>query len=170
MEALLSKLISILDNFYLATYIIAGAGVILGLKFVGINIYSSDFWVNLGVCYFAGMISSRIGSLIIEYLCIKSGFIKKEVYKRFLDAERKDQSGKLLSMSKVSGLYLTMSAVSLIIFLTSLIFWIINPIVRQPYIYQTGCSLLIFILFLFSYRKQNQYVVKRIQALSPSNN
>lgn len=121
MEDILSKLIGLLENFYLATYIIAGSAIGIGFTIMDIEFFYSEFWINIGLCYFAGMIASRLGSLVIEPLCKIFNLIQWEPYERFLEAEKKDQTNKLLSISKLNSTYSTMSAVSLILFIASII-------------------------------------------------
>ena len=165
MEAILTKLIGLLENFYLATYIIAGSAIGIGLTIIGISFFESEFWINLGLCYFAGMIASRIGSLVIEPICKKTKIIPWEPYERFLEAEKKDSTKKLLSLSKVNGIYCTMSAVSLILFVVSIVQKINEDAVWTQYLDFPLIYFLIFILFILSYRKQVGYTVERIRFL-----
>lgn len=168
MEALLTKLISLLDNFYLASYIIAGAAVGIGLTLIDIPFFHTEFWINLGLCYFAGMIASRLGSLVIEPVCKMCKIISWEPYAKFLEAERKDTTAKLLSLSKVNGTYCTMTAVSLILFIVSIVNNILALSDWTQYLKFPLVYLLVFILFLLSYRKQVGYTVKRINYLLDS--
>lgn len=163
MEPFLSKIISLLDNFYLATYIIAGSGLGIGLELIGVPFFVDKVWLNIGLCYFSGMISSRVSSLVIEPFCKWAKFIRREPYERFLNAEKLDKTGKLISMSKVCGIYCTMSAVCLIIIVVASIKLLDNICVWKEQIHTIIASLACFILFLCSYSKQNNYLVKRIK-------
>lgn len=170
MDAIFSKLIGLLENFYLAAYIIAGAAVGIGFTFLDIPFFQTEFWMNVGLCYFTGMISTRIGSLIIEPLCKCLNIIKKEPYETYLKAETKDSSGKLKSMSQVCGYYITMSAVSLIL-LAAYIIKLIN--IHEFFSFSwiiLACLLGLLVLFVCSYRKQTNYVVKRIKYLTREQN
>lgn len=157
MEAILTKLIGLIDNFYLATYIIAGSALCIGLDLVGSSIFSDNVWINIGICYFSGMVASRISSLIIEPLCKKCRLIIWEPYEKYLSAENKDNAGKLISMSKVSGSYCTMTSICLILFIVELVEFFSNLNMLKTFVYNELIILGSFFLFLFSYRKQNHH-------------
>lgn len=165
MEAILSKLIGLLENFYLATYIIAGSAIGIGFTIMDIEFFYSEFWLNLGLCYFAGMIASRLGSIVIEPICKRLNVIPWEPYEKFMKAEQKDTTEKLLNISKLNGTYCTMSAVSIILLIASIVVNIQGHACCCQYFKYPFIYLCITILFLFSYKKQVTYTVKRINHL-----
>lgn len=166
MEAVITKIVALIENFYLATYIIAGSAIGIGANLFGISFFCDEIWINIGRCYFSGMIASRISSLIIEPLCAHFKLIKREPYESYLKAEKEDSTGKLISMSKVSGIYCTMSAASLIVLATGVVQLVSNFVGWREIIWTLIIAMSIFILSLLSYRKQNLYVVKRIKYLN----
>ena len=168
METLITKIVALIENFYLATYIIAGSAVGIGVNLFGISFFCDEIWMNIGRCYFTGMIASRISSLIIEPLCTRFKIIEREPYERYLRAESEDTTGKLISMSKVSGIYCTMAAASLIVLATGVIQLIYRIEGWRDMIWNLIIGLSIFILFILSYRKQTLYVIKRIKYLNSS--
>lgn len=166
MEVLISKIVALIENFYLATYIIAGCAVGLGVNLFGISFFSDEIWINIGQCYFTGMIASRVSSLVIEPLCIRFKIIKREPYEKYMQAESKDTTGKLVSMSKVSGLYCTMTAAALLVLIIGIVQCIQNIDGWRDNKWNLIITFTIFALFLLSYRKQTLYVVKRIKYLN----
>lgn len=169
MEILISKIVALIENFYLATYIIAGSAVGIGLNMFGIPFFTDEILISVGRCYFTGMVASRLSSLLIEPLCEYLKIIKREPYEKYLKAEAKDTNGKLISMSKVSGLYCAMTSASMIVLVTGIVLLICNINMWRDYIWSLIISLSVFILFLLSYRKQTIYVVKRITFLNTPN-
>lgn len=118
--------------------------------------------VLLGVFYyyFIGLVISRVGSLVIEPFLKKIGFLKFTEYEKFLTASQVDE--KLDELSEANNMYRTMC--SLFIFVLGiLVFDAVassTPYLRDgaPYV----VAVVLLFLFIFSYRKQTRYIVKRV--------
>lgn len=110
--------------------------------------------------YFVGMIISRIGSLAVEPLLKKIGFLKFSDYGDFVRASALD--AKLETLSEANNTYRTICA--LIVSLVAV--WVycagqrVYPILMPITPYLLGAF--IFFLFLFSYRKQTAYITRRV--------
>lgn len=118
------------------------------------------------VYYFIGMIISRVGSVLIEPFLKKIKFLKFGDYKKFVQASKIDLKIELLS--EVNNTYRTFAAMLFILFVLKLYkhynycFWHIQHKVSYPIL-----LFLLLILFLYSYRKQTNYINKRIDANIP---
>ena len=121
---------------------------------------TGELIVDAFIYYFAGMVISRVGSLIIKPLLELVGFLQSAEYKDFVLASQKDP--KLEILSETNNTYRTFCAVFLCL-----------PILKgfsslsayYPWLDRNSSWILIVILllmFLFSYRQQTNYVVKRI--------
>jgi len=103
---------------------------------------------------------SRVGSLAIEPLLRKTRFVHFSEYRDYVEACRSDQKIELLS--EVNNMYRTLASTVLLLVLT------------KGYEQAAGCYpvldrwspgvvvSLIFLLLLFSYRKQTNYITRRV--------
>lgn len=120
------------------------------------NLISSIF-----LYYFFGMIISRAGSLFIEPAFKFVKIIRFEPYSRYLQARCIDE--KIPELLETDNLFRTMIAT----FLFLLIIRVAHSFIFYPgYILYKDIFMYIFLIFtiIFSlaYRKQTQYIVKRI--------
>jgi hypothetical protein len=136
--------------------------IIIARDFAGYNFIQNDIVLGVFLYYFIGMVISRFGSLIIEPFLKKISFVKFADYKNFITASKKDEKIELLS--EVNNTYRTFTSLFVILILLNLYSIIIGnskiPSTPDTYI----IVILLFIMFLFAYRKQTNYITKRIQA------
>jgi len=135
--------------------------VILNLVYK-IKISHSDILIDVFIYYFVGMIVSRIGSIVIEGTFEKIKFINKSDYKKYVLAEKKDS--KILIMLEVGNTYRTICGMFLMLVIIGLIIDIIKSSFGIERIVFYGVTLVLLMLFSFSYRKQVMYISKRIDA------
>jgi len=140
-------------------------GIILAIiasKVTHYNFIHQDIIIGLFFYYFLGLVVSRFGSLIIEPILKRLSFIKFADYKEFVIASQKDEKIELLS--EVNNTYRTLSSVFILLLILKLYEKIecwFSPLKGK------GAIILIVILlimFLFSYRKQTEFITKRIKA------
>jgi hypothetical protein len=134
---------------------------ILG-KFTTYSFTISDLIVGAFVCYFIGLVINRFGSLVIEPILKKISFLHFANYPDFVSASKKDS--KIEIFSETNNMYRTLSAM-LILFALLKIYELIElglPAIKawNPYI----LIVLLIIMLLYSYRKQTEYIRKRIEA------
>ncbi|MBB3967182.1 hypothetical protein [Rhizobium metallidurans] len=157
----MNDLIAKLSSYDIFINIIPGAVFVFFLSSAGLYTLQSDTIVgNLVLYYFAGLIISRIGSVIIEPLLRASGFVKYNRYSDFIIASEKD--AKIQTLLEASNLYRTVIALILVCAIASswdlIASWI--PFEKRTWIL-VGCVGLAA-LFLLSYRKQNSFIFKRV--------
>jgi amino acid permease len=122
--------------------------------------------VGVFVYYFVGLIVSRFGSLIIEPFLKKIKFLNFSDYKDFLKASAKD--GKIEILSEENNMYRTFIATFLLLGLVKLYYFIAN---KWTFLNENSDWILILLIigmFLFSYRKQTNYITKRINSQKAS--
>jgi len=159
MKDLLDKL----SSYNIVNYLLPG--VLFAVIVSKLSIYSlvqSDIILGIFVYYFIGLVISRVGSLFLEPVLKYMSFVTFAPYADFVSASKKDP--KIETLSEVNNMYRTLCSmfVLIIILLGYQSLQCRFPVLGRwnPYIIAT---LLIF-LFLFSYRKQTEYVKKRIDA------
>ena len=112
------------------------------------------------LCYFLGLIVSRVGSLIIEPILKKTSFVKFADYKEYISASNKDPL--IITLSEANNMYRTfISMFFLLLILKAYEILEHNfDILRVATPYIVIISLLV--LFLWSYKKQTNYLKNRI--------
>ena len=121
------------------------------------NIITSIF-----LYYFFGMVLSRVGSLLIEPAFKLFRIIHFEPYEKYLKARSIDK--KIPELLETDNLFRTMIATFLLLFSIRITY---NILLDIEYIFYKDIFIYLFIsffiLFSFAYRKQTQYIVKRIK-------
>lgn len=131
---------------------------------IGFLILKVYFEVNLDdvLCliftiYFIGMTINRIGSVILEQILKKLKFISKVKYNEYIEASKIDK--KLDIINQERNIYRSLFTLGIIMLLleSASLFCDINKIpIIIPIIFIT-------LLYGFSFRKQNKYIVKRVK-------
>lgn len=162
MEAV-TKLIEKLSSYQILNYLIPGSVFCVLLKhLVGYDIIHFSMVENVIICYFVGMVNNRLGSLVLYPILKKTKFIKEADYPDFVVAEKKDS--KVTILSDINNVFRSFANVMLLL-LCSLGIKNINCIS----IFVIGninwiAIISLFILFLFSVRKQTKFVRNRVDA------
>lgn len=159
----LTKLLEKLSSYQILNYLIPGSVFCVLLKhLVGYDIVHFSMVENVIICYFVGMVNSRLGSLILYPILKKTKFIKEAEYADFVKVEKKDS--KVTVLSDINNVFRSFANVMILLlcalgiknidcisnFLIGNINWI--------------AIISLFILFLFSIRKQTKFVRDRIEA------
>jgi hypothetical protein len=140
-----------------------------GILFVCISKYFTDYnfiqdndFIGAFFYYFIGMVISRFGSLFIEPFLKWTSFLKFADYKSLVSASKKDE--KIELFSEVNNNYRTISALFIVLLLVKTynhfqVLWHIPDKVTSLIV-----VIIVLVIFLFSYRKQTNYITKRISA------
>jgi hypothetical protein len=161
MENIAEKMLERISSYNLFNNLLPGAVYCFLLnKLLSINFCSGNIVEDLFIYYFAGMVISRIGSIIVEPICKKINFVKFAEYGEFLKASKKDD--KIDILSETNNTYRTMLSLTLVLLVTKLYIFISSKC--EPLEAWTPFVIIIvlFLLFAFSYRKQTSYVRKRV--------
>lgn len=125
------------------------------------NVLTDKTLENLFIYYFAGTIISRIGSVVVEDFLKKINFVKFAPYNDYIEAEKKDEKLKILN--EVNNMYRTFSGLFLTIIILYLLKFILNKIGIVDDCLMGVFIVGLFLLFVFSYKKQVGYIKKRVQ-------
>lgn len=154
-------IINKLSSYNIFNYLLPGtlfAGI--GSQISSYSLIETNLLVAPFLYYFYGLIISRIGSLVIEPVLKKLGFLKYADYDAYVAASRDDAS--LDRLSEVNNMYRTLCSLLLVLGLLAVFDTMAQayPVVEMVARYLGALALLV--MFLFSYRKQAQYIAKRV--------
>ena len=120
---------------------------------------SANGFELLIVCYFFGIVLSRVGSLVIENFLKWRSWILIPDYTSFIKAEEMDE--KISKLERIGNLYRSLSSMAIILCLV----YTANNLCGDSPVgwYKTIVFLALAILFVFSFMKQKRYVAERVQ-------
>ncbi len=159
----MSEILDKLSSYNLFNYLFPGAlFVALSGQVSTRNFTQDDILVALFTYYFIGLVISRFGSLLLEPFLKKTRFLNFANYNSYLSALEKDK--KIDELSEANNMYRTLC--SLFICLLGLVALdsIVAKFPELESIISHISIIILLILFLFSYRKQTNYINKRVQA------
>jgi len=156
----MEKLLEKLTSYNLFNYLLPGIVFsILLEKTTEYSIIHKDILIEAFLAYFIGLIISRISSLVIEPILKKIKFVKFSDYKNFILASKNDKKIELLSETN------NMYRVFIALFFTLIVINLYEKFLQVMFVDYTNYIVIggLFILFLFSYRKQTNYITQRIE-------
>lgn len=158
----MKELLDRLGSYNIFNYLLPG--VVFATIASSLTKYSfiqGDLVVGAFVYYFLGLIISRIGSVLVEPVLNKVGFVEFSSYQDYISASKKDEL--IPTLSEANNMYRTFVS----LFLCLLLLKGYDLVASQlPFFKEWEISFLViglFVLFLLSYRKQTAYISKRVQ-------
>ena len=157
MNEFLKSLSEKLSAYQLFNFIYPGA-VFLGiLSYKGVPLgMLKEIWWFLLASYFLGMTISRFGSIVIESICLKFGWIEKYDIKRYADDIAKNSFTAILL--ELTNIYRTNCSMGILLFLCTI------------FKYQQDdkcCMLFVEVLFVLlfgiSFIKQHHYLEDKLK-------
>ena len=159
----MKELLAKLSSYNIFNYLVPGAVfAALGERITSYNLVHEDIVVGLFQYYFAGLVISRIGSLVVEPVLKRLRFVTFATYEEYVRVSAIDS--KLEELSESNNMYRTFCAlfvVLLVLVLSEPLAYHFPSVVRFMRHVLLGSLL---VLFLFSYRKQTGYITARIRA------
>lgn len=160
MEAL-AALFGKISNYNILNNLIPGTILCVVFKYlVGYDFMSVGTLELIVICYFAGMINSRVGSLIMEPLLKKVKWVIFRDHHTFVEAEQKDK--KINSLVEVNNMYRSMISVTFTALLVKLYYVGVEQHWDFGNVSEWVLLVAILVLFGFAYKKQTKYIVSRI--------
>ena len=152
-----------LSSYNVFNYLLPGVLFIFLTKVIsGYDLIQENLLINAFLYYFTGMIVSRVGSIIIEPILKGIKFLNFKDYNQFVKANKKD--GNLELLSEVNNTYRTIVSMLVLICFEYLYLLIKHKFNISHQTTKIIAISFTTILFLFSYRKQTNYISKRIDA------
>jgi hypothetical protein len=158
MEAFFEKI----SSYNIINYILPGSVFMIFSKIVlGYEVINENILLDIFILYFTGLVISRIGSLLVEPLLKKLKFIKFAPYNEYVIQEKKDQKIKILN--EHNNMFRTLCTTMFLLLVLKLYMYIAEKFCfsRHNIIILIVC---LFVLFLLAYRKQSNYIIKRVEA------
>lgn len=158
----MKELLDKISSYNIFNYLFPGIlFAVISKEITAYSFLQDNFIIGAFVYYFIGLVVSRFGSLFIEPLLKKLSFLKFADYKDFVSSSKKDAKIELLS--EINNMYRTLSSMFALLLLLKLYELIESkaPILKDWSTYILLALLLV--MFLFSYRKQTNYITKRIK-------
>ncbi len=159
----MKELLDKLSSYNIFNYLFPGVLFAIVLSKVSdIDLLQEDIITGAFLYYFIGLIVSRVGSLFIEPFLKWSKFLKFSDYSMFVNASKNDS--KIELFSEVNNMYRTLCSLFLLLSLSKLYEIYLQQL---SFFKNYGAIVLIallLLLFLFSYRKQTNYITKRVES------
>ena len=155
--------ISKLSSYNLFTNLLPGILFVALLKyFTSFDLIFEPVFLGLFLYYFIGIVINRIGSLVIEPILIKTKFLTFIDYSKFVKASKMDEKIEILSEN--NNMCRSLIALCVTLLLAAGYEWLMSKCSFIDTYSNVILIVLLFVIFLFSYRKQTKYVVKRCKA------
>lgn len=158
----IENLVEKLSQYNFLTNIIPGTVLCLIIEhIIGYHIIVVEGFFQTGILfYFVGLVNNRFGSVVIERLCKAFGIVSFCDYDDFVTAEKKDP--KIATLSTENNVFRAYISVCVI----SLILYACKHVDVECLCLSKEVAVLLGLLFLFvlSYRKQTEYVKKRVKS------
>lgn len=152
-----------LTSYNIFNYLFPGVlFVIIAKATTDYNFVQEDTFLGAFLYYFIGMTISRFGSVIIEPLYRKIKFLEFLDYKDFVTASKKDSKIELLS--EVNNTYRTLNALTFSLLLLKFYNFLDTKFQFGNSLSLMIMTLIVTALYVFAYRKQTNYITKRIDA------
>lgn len=159
----MKEILSKLSSYNLFNYLLPGIIFVIILDEVThYSLIQQNIVIGMFLYYFIGLIVSRFGSLFIEPILKYFRFLQFADYKEFVKASKKDD--KLELLLEVNNTYRTLCSLFILLLLLKLYEKLeaLAPFLRE--MNSIILTILLLIIFLFSYRKQTKYISCRIKA------
>jgi hypothetical protein len=163
----MKEILDKLSSYNIFNYLLPGiVFVVILSKISNLNLLQSDILTGAFLYYFIGLIISRVGSLLIEPFLKWIKFLKFSEYKKFVSASKQDS--KIELFSEINNMYRTFCSLFLLLSLAK--FYETFLLKISFFENNSGIILIVFLLllFLFSYRKQTNYITKRVEFNHPN--
>ncbi len=161
----MNNILEKLGSYQLLTNLLPGAFFGLAIKyFFNMDLPTENVGEDIVVYYFIGLFISRIGSLVIEPVLKKIRLIKFAKYADFAKAVKSDTKIDILSemnnyLRSLLTCVMLLPVVKIAQVLSSHWLWFSTN-------WKWFVIVILFMLLLFSYRKQSKYVRNRVEAVN----
>ena len=158
MKAILEKL----SAYSIFSYLVVGLlFVALGERLTSFSLVQRSWVFGIVIYYFIGLVISRVGALIVKPLLERIGFIKEAPYEDYVEASRSD--GKIDILSTQKNMFRTFCAMVMMLIGLKIGEKVIGVLPWGADVYDFIMLAGLFVLLVFSYRKQAQEVVRRVR-------
>lgn len=166
-ERNVDTLLEKISAYHLISYALTGLVLIVSYllfhdSLVTGTIFEENIAAQFGIVYLFGLILSRIGSLIFEPSLKLIGVIQYASYPDYIKAGQSDP--KVTGLAEQSAFYRTLMAGYFFLFIYSLCDGRVASLANYPAWLETAFYVIAMVIFLLAYRKQTDFVTKRVTA------
>ena len=133
----------------------------LGERLTSFSLIQRSWIVGIVLYYFIGLVISRVGSLIVKPVLERIGFVKEAPYEDYVEASESDSRIGILSAQNT--MFRTLCAMCIMLMGLKIGEKVMGILPWGADAYDSIVLVSLFMLFLFSYRKQAQDVVRRVR-------
>ena len=152
-----------ISSYNLFNYLFPGVVFcLIADKYFSYGLIQSDIVVGVFLYYFVGLIISRIGSIMIEPILKKIGFVKFSEYNDFIAASNNDP--KIEILSEVNNMYRTIVSLFFSVAVIAAFEMLKNKWAFINTYAMEIIMLAMMVMFLLAYKKQTNYISKRVEA------
>lgn len=157
----MSELLEKLSTYNLFNYLLPGVVFgVLAEHFTKYTFVHNEIIIAVFIFYFMGLVISRVGSVIIEPILKKVQFVEFADYKDYVKATETDED--LKTLSEVNNSYRTYCAVFVVLILLKTFEYISTHFTWLNDLAPILLITFVLVMFLFAYKKQTQYICRRI--------
>lgn len=158
-ESILEKI----SSYNLFNYLLPGVVLcVVADRYFDIPLLQDSIITGLFLYYFVGLVTSRFGSIVLEPILKKLKIVKFSDYSDFLRAVKNDK--KIEVLSETNNMYRSLLSALVILCLLVLGDRIIHEYESWSSYFKYALLPALLVLFGLSYRKQSEYIVKRINS------
>lgn len=160
----MNELLSKLSSYNIFNYLLPGVlFAVIGDEIASYSLMQKEIIVGAFIYYFYGLVISRIGSLILEPIVKWLGFVNFSLHEDFVSASQVD--GKIEILLEESNMYRTLSSLFFCLLLVKS-FDVVSGFLGITIDNNLIVLIALFaVLFLVSYRKQSDYITRRIRKI-----
>lgn len=162
----MSELLQKISSYHILNYLLSGVIFCVCIEYFSCFavLQHDNLFFDSFVYYFIGLIISRIGSIVIEPLLLKTNFVRYSKYEDYVKATKDDT--KIEILLETNNMYRTFTSVFLVFGLVKVYECVARCLEFEPINKVALITLFIgvFLLFLFAYKKQSDYIDKRIES------
>ena len=165
----MEKILDKLSSYNIFNYLFPGVlFCVVADRYLAYPLLQNSIINGLFLYYFIGLVISRFGSIVVEPVLKKTGIIKFADYQDYIKASKDDSKIELLSES--NNTYRTLLSALLILCVIAIGAKLVQSEPRLLDFFKYSILPVLVILFFFSYKKQTEYITKRISAVKNSSN
>ena len=159
----MQEIIEKISSYNIFNYLFPGIiYVVLIREITNYDFLQKNNFIGAFLYFFIGLVISRFGSLVIDAILKskKLNFIKFADYSEYITASDKDKKVELFS--EVNNMYRTIISLFVLLLFTKGYHSLSNWLGLSKNLSFILLSILLIILFVFSYKKQTGFTVKRV--------
>ncbi len=161
MAITMKELLDKLSSYNLFNYLLPGIVYVAILEQVSsYSLIQKDIVIGVFLYYFIGLVISRVGSIIIEPVFKKLHILNFSDYSKYVSASKSDPL--LPTLSEANNMYRTLCSMFFCLALTILFEHIVPEFSWLETWWSEILVVTLLALFILSYKKQTDYISKRV--------